>query len=53
MGLFRQEYWSGWPFSNPVIEFESPASLALAGGFFITAPPGKLSELLGPVTCSP
>ena len=53
MGFFRQEYWSGWPFPNPGIELESPASLALAGGVFITAPRGKLSELLGPVTCSP
>ena len=40
----RHEYWSGLPFPfpmdlpNPGIE---PASLALAGGFFSTEPPGK------------
>ena len=44
MGFPRQEYWSGLPFppsedlSDPGIE---PASLALAGGFFTTEPPGK------------
>ena len=47
MGLFRQEYWSGLPFPtprdlpNPGIEPESPAALAVAGGFFTTEPPGK------------
>ena len=41
----RQEYWSELPFPtpgdlpNPGIK---PASPALAGGFFTTAPPGKL-----------
>ena len=46
MGLFRQEYWSGWPcpppgdLSDPGIEPESPT---LAGGFFITESPGKPS----------
>ena len=44
MGFFRQEYWSGLTFPSPGdlpdpgIE---PASLALAGGFFTTEPPGK------------
>ena len=48
MGFSRQEYWSGLSFSppgdlpNPGIE---PASPALAGGFFTTEPPGKLSGL--------
>ena len=41
----RQEYWSGLPFSSPGdlldpgIEPVSPASPALAGEFFTTAPP--------------
>ena len=40
MGLSREEYWSGLPFSppgdlpNPGIEPTSPMSPALAGGFF-------------------
>ena len=44
MGFSRQEYWSGLPFlspgdlPHPRIE---PVSLALAGGFFTTEPPGK------------
>ena len=44
MGSFRQEYWSGLPFSspgnlpNPRIEPESPA---LARGLFTTEPRGK------------
>ena len=52
MGIFwqeywsekKKEYWSGLPYpppgdtANPGIE---PASLALAGGFFTTEPPGK------------
>ena len=43
-GFPRQEYWSGLLFPppgdlpDPGIE---PASLALAGGFFTTEPPGK------------
>ena len=47
MGFPRQEYWTGLPFptqrdlSNPGIELQSPESLALAGKFFTTAPPGK------------
>ena len=44
MGLFIQEYCSGLPFPtlgdlpDPGIK---PASLALAGGFFTTVPPGQ------------
>ena len=47
MGLSRQEYWSGLPFPppedlpNPGIERTSPASPALAGGFFTAVPPEK------------
>ena len=47
MEFTRQEYWSGLLFSppvdlsNPEIEPESPASPALAGGFFTTEPPEK------------
>ena len=47
IGFFREEYWSGLPcppprdLPNPGIEPEFPASPALAGGFFTTAPPGK------------
>ena len=47
MGFPRQEYWSGLPFYStgdlpkPGIEPRSPASPALAGGFFSTV----LSEL--------
>jgi len=46
-GFPRQEHWSGLPFPspgdlpNPGIEL---ASLALAGGFFTTEPPGKHLE---------
>ena len=49
MGFSRQEYWSGLPFPPPGdlpipgMEPGSPASLALAGGFFTTEPPGKLN----------
>ena len=45
----RQEYWSGLLFPppgdllNPRIK---PTSLALAGGFFTTTPPGKLFSLV-------
>ena len=44
MGFPRQEYWSGLPFpfpgdlTHPGI---NPKTLALAGEFFITEPPGK------------
>ena len=47
MGFSRQEYWSGLPFPppgdllDPGIELASPASSALAGGFFTNEPPGK------------
>ena len=47
MGFPRQEYWSGLPFPlpgdllDPGIEPGSPASPALAGGFFTSEPPGK------------
>ena len=43
----RSEYWSGLPFPspgdlpNPGIKTTSPASPALAGGFFTTEPPEK------------
>ena len=43
----RQDYWSGLPFPppwdllHPGVEPVCLASLALAGGFFTTAPPGK------------
>ena len=48
----RQEYWSGLPFPptedllDTGVESMSPESPALGGGFFTTAPPGKL--LLSP-----
>ena len=47
MEFSRQDYWSGLPFPlpgylpNPGIEPMSLASLALAGRFFTTVPPGK------------
>ena len=47
IGFFRQEYWSRLLFPtpgdlpNPEIEHVSPASPALACGFFTTEPPGK------------
>ena len=46
MGFSRQE-WNKLPFPppgdllDPGIEVTSPASPALAGGFFTTEPPGK------------
>ena len=49
MGFPRQEYCSGVPFPSPGdlpdsrIEPASPASLALASGFFTTMPPEKFS----------
>jgi len=51
MKLFRQEYWSGLPFPfpgdvpNPEIK---PMSPTLAGGFFITEPPGKPLDVITP-----
>ena len=47
MGFPRQEYWSGvslppaGDLPDPGIEVAPLASPALAGGFFITMPPGK------------
>ena len=47
VGFHRQEYWNRLPFPSlealpdPGIESVSPASLALAGGFFTTEPPGE------------
>ena len=55
MGFFEQEYWSGLPFPSPGdlpdsdITSASLVSLALAGGFFTTEPPGK-PHVLGIVT---
>ena len=52
VGFSRQDYWSGLPFplpgdlSDPGTEPESPASPALAGGFFILASPGKTTYAL-------
>ena len=43
MGFPRQEYWTGLPFPPPG-DHPDPGiepSSALAGGFFITEPPGK------------
>ena len=48
MEFSRQGYWSGLPFPplgnllDPGIKPMSPVSLALAGRFFTTEPPGKL-----------
>jgi len=47
MGFSRQEYWSGLPCPSPGDSLKpgmkptSPEDPALAGGFFITEPPGK------------
>ena len=47
MEFSRKEYWSGFPFpspgdlTHPGIKHTSLVSLALAGRFFTTAPPGK------------
>ena len=47
MGFPGQEYWSGLPIPPPGVLLDpgtklvSPASPALAGGFFTTEPPGK------------
>ena len=49
IGFSRQEYWNGLPFPppgdlpDPRTEHVSPA---LAGGFFITEPPGTLQEVM-------
>ena len=41
MGFSKREHWSGLPSPPPGPESMSPRSLALAGGFFTTVPPGK------------
>ena len=44
MGFPRQEYWSRLTFASPgdlPYPGIEPVSLALAGGFFTTEPPGK------------
>ena len=49
MGFPRQEYWSGLPFPSPgalPISGIRPNFPALAGGFFITEPPGKYYSAL-------
>ena len=52
MECLRQEFWRGLSFptpgdlSDPEIKPESLASPTLAGGFFVTEPPGKPSYLL-------
>ena len=52
MGFPRQQFWSGLPFPtpgdlpNPGVKPKSLASLALAGGFLTTVPPGR-HHLLG------
>ena len=63
MEFSRQEYWNGLPFPTPGclpdtwIEPESPASPALARGFFTAVPPGKSSDswgdLKGMISVSP
>ena len=51
MRFSRQEYWSGLPFpslgdiTNPGIKPTSPASPALASGFFTTESPRKPSNV--------
>ena len=53
LGFPRQEYWRGLPFPTPGdlpypgIDPTSLASPALAGRFFITAPPRKPTGLTG------
>ena len=53
MEFSRQQYWSGLPFPSPGdlpdpgIGPESPASPALAGGWFTTVPPGKPCLMAG------
>ena len=53
MKFSRQEYWHGLLFPppgdlpDPSIKPSFPASLALAGRFFTTMPPGKSMEWVG------
>ena len=52
MGFSRQEYWSGLSFPSPGDLPDpgiKPMSLALAGGFFTTEPPGKPHVIFSPV----
>ena len=57
MGFPRLDYWSGLPFSSagglpdPGIEPMSPASPALAGGFFTAEPSGNYSFSVPTVEC--
>ena len=49
MGFSKQEGWSGFPFSSPGDLANSgvePMSPALAGRFFTTKPPGKLTQVI-------
>ena len=54
MGFSRQEYWSGLPCPPPgdlpdsEIKPVSPGSLALAGEFLATEPPGKICQSPNP-----
>ena len=61
MEFSRQEYWNGLPFPplgdlpKPGTEPTSPASPALAGGFFTTEPPVHFSSVTQscPTLCDP
>ena len=46
MGFPWSGYWTELSFPPPGIEPESLVSLALAGEFFMTVPPGKLVDML-------
>jgi len=54
MKLFRQEYWNVLPFPppgdlpKPGIELASPASPALAGGFFTYKSLGAIPSVISP-----
>ena len=52
MRIPRQEYWRGLPFPSPGDPLDSEIeaeSLALAGGSFVTEPPGNLQALMSEV----
>ena len=57
LGFSRREHWSGLPFPppgdlpNPGIEPMSPVSPALAGGLFITMPPGWHTHVYECIKC--
>ena len=56
MGFPRQEWWGGVDISFSSGSHQPrdwPASLAFAGGFFTTKPPGKMKELIQKDMCSP